>query len=38
VLRWQYVAFGHNEHEINKAREMAKELRIYPAISLWIQM
>jgi MoaA/NifB/PqqE/SkfB family radical SAM enzyme len=28
ALRWQYVAFGHNEHEINKAREMAKELNM----------
>lgn len=26
ALRWQYVAFGHNEHEIGKAREMAREL------------
>ena len=28
VLRWQYVTFGHNEHEITKAREMAKELNM----------
>ena len=26
ALRWQYVAFGHNEHEIGKARELAREL------------
>lgn len=26
ALRWQYVAFGHNEHEIGKARDMAREL------------
>lgn len=25
-LTWQFVAFGHNEHEIIKAREMAKAL------------
>jgi MoaA/NifB/PqqE/SkfB family radical SAM enzyme len=25
-LRWQFVAFGHNEHEIAKARDMAREL------------
>lgn len=26
VLTWQFVAFGHNEHEIGKAREMATNL------------
>lgn len=26
LLRWQFVAFGHNEHEIGKAREMARSL------------
>jgi MoaA/NifB/PqqE/SkfB family radical SAM enzyme len=26
TLRWQFVAFGHNTHEIDKAREMAHEL------------
>lgn len=26
ILRWQFVAFGHNEHEIDKARQMAREL------------
>jgi hypothetical protein len=25
-LKWQFVAFGHNEHEIKKARQMAQEL------------
>lgn len=25
-LTWQFVAFGHNEHEIVKARDMAKSL------------
>jgi hypothetical protein len=25
-LKWQMVAFGHNEHEINKAKAMAKSL------------
>jgi MoaA/NifB/PqqE/SkfB family radical SAM enzyme len=25
-LRWQFVAFGHNTHEIGKARDMAREL------------
>jgi len=26
VLRWQFVAFGHNTHEIDQARAMAAEL------------
>ncbi len=26
LLLWQFVAFGHNEHEIQTARELAKEL------------
>ncbi|GIV39006.1 MAG: hypothetical protein KatS3mg033_0806 [Thermonema sp.] len=25
-LKWQFIVFGHNEHEIVKARQMAKEL------------
>ena len=25
-LRWQFIAFGHNEHEMLKARQMAKTL------------
>jgi len=27
-LKWQYVAFGHNEGDIAKAREMAEELNM----------
>jgi MoaA/NifB/PqqE/SkfB family radical SAM enzyme len=27
-LKWQLVAFGHNEHEILKAKKMAKELNM----------
>ena len=27
-LRWQFVAFGHNEHEIAKARKMAENLNM----------
>lgn len=26
VLQWQFVAFGHNEHEIGKARDIARQL------------
>jgi|GEM_PF-2202970 len=26
ALQWQFVAFGHNAHEISKARDMAREL------------
>jgi MoaA/NifB/PqqE/SkfB family radical SAM enzyme len=26
ALRWQFVAFGHNTHEIDKARQLAREL------------
>lgn len=26
IMRWQYVVFGHNEHEILRAREMAASL------------
>lgn len=26
VLTWQFIVFGHNEHEIDKARAMAHEL------------
>jgi MoaA/NifB/PqqE/SkfB family radical SAM enzyme len=25
-MRWQFIVFGHNEHEIPKARQMAEEL------------
>lgn len=27
-LRWRFLAFKHNEHEIDKAREIAKELGV----------
>lgn len=27
-LKWQFIIFGHNEHEINKARNLAKELKM----------
>jgi MoaA/NifB/PqqE/SkfB family radical SAM enzyme len=26
VMRWQFVAFGHNTHEIDQAREIARDL------------
>lgn len=28
LLKWQFVAFGHNEHEISKARKMAADLNM----------
>ncbi len=28
LLSWQFVAFGHNEHEIQSARELAKKLKM----------
>jgi MoaA/NifB/PqqE/SkfB family radical SAM enzyme len=28
LLQWQFVAFGHNEHEIRTARQMAKNLKM----------
>jgi len=28
ILRWQYVAFAHNEHEIAKARRLAEDLNM----------
>ena len=27
-LKWQFIAFGHNEHEIGKARRMAADLNM----------
>lgn len=27
ILRWQFVIFGHNEHELPKAEEMARQLK-----------
>ncbi len=34
-LRWQFIVFGHNEHEIEKARRMAEELgmEFYPKLN-----
>jgi len=29
ALRWQFIAFGHNAHEISKARDMARELGMH---------
>ncbi len=34
VLRWQFVAFGHNEHEIDQAREMAAGLQM----EFWVKL
>lgn len=28
ILSWQFVVFGHNEHEINKAKALAKSLNM----------
>ena len=28
IITWQFVIFGHNEHELPKAREMAEELNM----------
>ena len=25
IIIWQYIIFGHNEHEIERAKEMAEE-------------
>ncbi|MCI5123126.1 MAG: radical SAM protein [Candidatus Electrothrix sp. AR5] len=38
VLKWQFIVFGHNEHEISKAKELAHELNMtfYPKTS-WDQ-
>jgi len=34
-LQWQFIVFGHNEHEIRKARKTAEELgmRFYPKMN-----
>jgi MoaA/NifB/PqqE/SkfB family radical SAM enzyme len=29
ILKWQYVVFGHNEHEIATARKLAKQLGMH---------
>lgn len=34
VMNWQYIAFGHNEHEISKAREMAEKL----GMLFWVKL
>jgi len=28
ILRWKFILFGHNEHEVEKARKMAEELNM----------
>ena len=33
-LKWQFIVFGHNEHEINKARQMAKSL----GMRFWVKL
>lgn len=33
-LRWQFVVFGHNEHEIEEFQRMAAELDMIPALKL----
>jgi MoaA/NifB/PqqE/SkfB family radical SAM enzyme len=33
-LKWQFVVFGHNEHEIAKARQMAKDL----GMRFWVKL
>lgn len=33
-LRWQFIAFGHNEHEIDLAKEIAKELKM----EFWLKL
>ena len=34
LMAWQFVAFGHNEHEIGKAKRMAKELDMEFSVKL----
>ena len=34
VLKWQFVPFGHNEHEIPTARQLARELKMDFAVKL----
>lgn len=33
-LKWQFIAFGHNEHQIEEARALAKEL----GMSFWVKL
>ena len=34
ALTWQFVAFGHNEHEISQARQIAKDLNMRFSLKL----
>jgi MoaA/NifB/PqqE/SkfB family radical SAM enzyme len=34
LLQWQFIAFGHNQHEIDKARRMASEL----GMRFWVKL
>jgi MoaA/NifB/PqqE/SkfB family radical SAM enzyme len=34
TLKWQFIAFGHNEHEISKARIMADDLNMVFSLKL----
>lgn len=34
LLRWQFVAFGHNEHEIETARKLAESLNM----KFWVKL
>lgn len=34
VLKWQFIAFGHNEHEIHLAKALAKKLNM----DFWIKL
>jgi len=34
LLKWQFIPFGHNEHEIAQARQMARKL----GMSFWIKL
>jgi hypothetical protein len=34
LLQWQFIAFGHNQHEIEKARRMAGEL----GMRFWVKL
>jgi MoaA/NifB/PqqE/SkfB family radical SAM enzyme len=33
-LRWQFIAFGHNQHEIDTARRLAEEL----GMTFWVKL
>jgi len=34
IMRWQFVIFGHNEHEIPSAKKIAKELNM----EMWLKL